>query len=74
MKNVPIYIIFVLGKKTIPGNGASKSYVLVLSIVFGMLFIVIVLVIVFIVFKKRQSNEENTSLKIVDKGSYKTLD
>lgn len=50
------------------GNGLSKSYIVYLSAIFGILFIVIILAIVFIAgFNKLHRNEENISGKNVEK-------
>ena len=56
-------------------NGVSKTYIVALSFVFGILSIVMVLTIAFIVcFKKLRSSEEKISLKNVDVKGYETLD
>ena len=50
------------------GNGLSKSYIVYLSAIFGILFIVIILAIVYIAgFNKLHRNEENISGKNVEK-------
>lgn len=55
-------------------NGVSKSYIVYLSAIFGILFIVIILAIVFIAgFNKLHRNEENISGKNVEKNIYKPL-
>lgn len=56
------------------GNGVSKSYIVHLSAMFWILFIVIILAIVFIAgFNKLHRNEENISGKSVEKNIYKPL-
>ena len=56
------------------GNGVSESYIVYLSAIFGILFIVIILAIVFIAgFNKLHRNEENISGKNVEKYIYKPL-
>lgn len=55
-------------------NGVSKSYIVYLSAIFRILFIVIILAIVFIAgFNKLHRNEENISGKNVEKNIYKPL-
>ena len=56
------------------GNCASKLYIVYLSVVFGILFIVIILAVVFIAgFNKLHRNEKSTSEKNVEKRIYKRL-
>ena len=55
-------------------NGVPKSYIVYLSAIFGILFIVIILAIVFIAgINKLHRNEENISGKNVEKNIYKPL-
>ena len=55
-------------------NGVSKTYVVALSVVFGILSIVMVLTIAFMVCFKKLRSSEKISLKNVDVKGYETLD
>ena len=55
-------------------NGVSKTYVVSLSVVFGILSIVMVLTIAFMVCFKKLRSSEKISLKNVDVKGYETLD
>ena len=55
-------------------NDVSKTYVVALSVVFGILSIVMVLTIAFMVCFKKLRSSEKISLKNVDVKGYETLD
>ena len=55
-------------------NGVSKTYVVALSVVFGILSTVMVLTIAFMVCFKKLRSSEKISLKNVDVKGYETLD